>query len=202
MPILLACHYLFCVKRRYVNLIYIYPWKGRFKNLLFWRMFCATVRWVIYHDFPWWRHQMETFSAALAICPGNSPIPGEFPTQRPVTRRFDVFFDLRLNKRLRKQSWGWWFETLSRPLWRQCNVYNEILGSSISWWITYLALCHKEAYVAADFYHSKTFIPFFGTLHVLLMPYGLISCQTNVHILSPEKYTEVMCDTHETIFLI
>ena len=47
--------------------------------------------------------------------------PGEFPTQRPVTRSFDVFFDLRLNKRLSKQSWGWWFETLSRPLWRQCN---------------------------------------------------------------------------------
>ena len=51
-----------------------------------------------------------------------SPVPGEFLTQRPVTRSFDVFFDLRLNKRLSKQSWGWWFETLSRPLWRQCNV--------------------------------------------------------------------------------
>ena len=46
----------------------------------------------------WWRHQMETFSALLALCAGNSPVPGEFPTQRPVTRSFDVFFDLRLNK--------------------------------------------------------------------------------------------------------
>ena len=61
---------------------------------------------------------METFSALLAICAGNSPVPGEIPEQRPVTRSFDVFFDLRLNKRLSKQSWGWWFETLSRPLWR------------------------------------------------------------------------------------
>ena len=52
--------------------------------------------------FPWWRHQMETFSALVAICAGNSPVPGEFPTQRPVTRSFDVFFDLRLNKRLSK----------------------------------------------------------------------------------------------------
>ena len=26
-----------------------------------------------------------------------------------------------LNKRLSKQSWGWWFETLSRPLWCRCN---------------------------------------------------------------------------------
>ena len=56
----------------------------------------------------WWRHQMETFSALLAVCAGNSPVPGEFPAQRPVTRSFDVSFDLRLNKRLSKQSWGWW----------------------------------------------------------------------------------------------
>ena len=42
------------------------------------------------------------------------------PAQRPLTRSFDVFFDPRLNKRLSKQSWGWWFKTLSRPLWRHC----------------------------------------------------------------------------------
>ena len=69
----------------------------------------------------WWRHQMEAFSALLAICAGNSLVPDEFPAQRPVTRSFDGFFDLRLNKRLSKQSWGWWFQTLSRPLWRHCN---------------------------------------------------------------------------------
>ena len=56
------------------------------------------------HASSWWRHQMEIFSALLAICAGNSPVPGEFPTQRPVTRIFDVYFDLRLNKRLSKQS--------------------------------------------------------------------------------------------------
>ena len=44
---------------------------------------------------PWWRHQMETFSALLALCARNSPVTGEFPSQRPVTRSFDVFFDLR-----------------------------------------------------------------------------------------------------------
>ena len=49
-------------------------------------------------------------------------VTGEFPTQRPVTRSFDVFFDLHLNKQLSKQSCGWWFETPSCPLWRQCNV--------------------------------------------------------------------------------
>ena len=69
---------------------------------------------------------MEAFSALLAICAGNSPVPGELPAQRPVTRSFDVLFDLRLNKRLSKQSWGWWFETLLRPLWRQRNVLSVI----------------------------------------------------------------------------
>ena len=49
----------------------------------------------------WWRHQMETFSALLVMC-------GEFPAQRQVTRGFDVFFDLRLNKRLSKQSLVIW----------------------------------------------------------------------------------------------
>ena len=56
----------------------------------------------------WWRNQMELFSALLALCAGNSPVTGEFPAQKPVTRSFDIFFHLCLNKRLSKQSWGWW----------------------------------------------------------------------------------------------
>ena len=62
------------------------------------------------------------FRVTGPLC-GEFTGPGEFPTQRPVTRSFDVFFDLRLNKRLSKQPWGWWFETRSWSLWRQCNVY-------------------------------------------------------------------------------
>ena len=69
----------------------------------------------------WWRHQMETFSALLAFNAGNSPVTGEFPSQRPETRNFDVFYDLLLNKRLSKQPWGWWYETPSCSLWRHCN---------------------------------------------------------------------------------
>ena len=38
---------------------------------------------------------METFSALLAICVGNSLVTGEFPAKRPETQSFDVFFDLR-----------------------------------------------------------------------------------------------------------
>ena len=73
----------------------------------------------------WWRHQMEIFSALLALCAGNSPVTGEFPSQRPVTGCFYVFFDLGLIKRLSKQSWGWWFKTPSRSLWRHCNVISS-----------------------------------------------------------------------------
>ena len=56
----------------------------------------------MYHDdvtkwkhFPCW---------LLALCEGNPPVTGGFPSQRPVTRSFDVFLDLRLNNRLSKQS--------------------------------------------------------------------------------------------------
>ena len=88
----------------------------------------------------WWRHQMETFSALLALFAGNSPVPA----QRPVTRSFDVFFYLRLNRRLSKQPWGWWFETPSWSLWRQCNVTNGFLSERASnaenvsiWWLSH-----------------------------------------------------------------
>ena len=70
---------------------------------------------------PWWRHQMEKFSALLALCAGNSPVSGEFPSQRPVARGFYVFFDLCLNKRWSEQSRRRWFETPSRSLWRHRN---------------------------------------------------------------------------------
>ena len=75
---------------------------------------------------------METFSALLALCAGNSPVTGEFPSQRPVTWSFDVFFDLRLNKWLSKQLRRRWFETPSRSLWRHSNaawiyvIYNKL----------------------------------------------------------------------------
>ena len=96
-------------------------------------------------DLAWWRHHMETFSALLAICAGNSAVPGDFPAQRPVTRSFDVFFDLHLNKWLSKQSWGWWFETLTRPLWRHCNDTWKSLVSTWSCWMQVL-IYHKVKY--------------------------------------------------------
>ena len=70
-----------------------------------------------------------TFSASLALCVGYTPVTGEFPSQRAVTRSFDFFY-LGLNKRLSKQSWGWWFETPSCSLWRHCNVVADFTLSS------------------------------------------------------------------------
>ena len=56
---------------------------------------------------------MEIFSALLALCEGNSPVTGEFPAQKPVTRSYDVFFDLRRNKRLSNQ-------------WRRHRAYYDV----------------------------------------------------------------------------
>ena len=76
---------------------------------------------VKYDDVIKWKH----FPPTGHLC-GEFTGPGEFPTQRPVTRSFDDFFDLRPNKRLSKQPWGWWLETPSWSLWRQCNGHSNI----------------------------------------------------------------------------
>ena len=72
------------------------------------------------------------FRVTGPLC-GEFTGPGEFPAQRPVTRSFDVFFDLRPNKRLSKQPWGWWFETPSWSSWRQCNDAMAMAPSLITY---------------------------------------------------------------------
>ena len=94
--------------------------------------------WVHIHS--WWCHEMGTFSALPAIYVGYSLITGEFPAQRPVTWSFDVFFDLRLNEHLIKQSWRWWFKMPSCPLWHHSKVY----------WTSFI----KKYYIHRE-YHSK-----------------------------------------------
>ena len=75
------------------------------------------------------RYAFYAFYALLALCAGNSPVTGEFPAQRPLTRSFNVFFDLRLNKRLSKHLWGLWVETPSRSLWLHCNDRGDLITS-------------------------------------------------------------------------
>ena len=65
------------------------------------------------------------FRVTGPLC-GEFTSPGDFPTQRPVTRSFDVSFDLRPNKRSSNQWWGWWFDTQSRSLWRHHNDPSSI----------------------------------------------------------------------------
>ena len=102
---------------------------------------------------------METFSALLAVCAGNSPVPGEFPEQRPVTRSFDVFFNLHPNKRLSKQVWGRWFETLSCPLWRHRNVHVTTPSCLMYWKRTrYSSMLHKLSWSYKSLIESILFI--------------------------------------------
>ena len=130
---------------------------------------------VVYWVQPWWRHQMVTFSALLALCAGNSPLPGEFPSKKPVTRSFDVFFDPCLNKRLSKQLLCWWFETPSCSLWRHCNAYLRLVLSFIVSCLPFTAIWHLlvamtayQACVLLCFYNSLTgWLPeYHGSLHL------------------------------------
>ena len=98
------------------TLVQVMTWSDYKPKLLQWNLYKTTTEFCglsvvenkpsqANHEISWRRHQMETFSVLLTICTGNSSVKCEFPTQRPVTWSFDVFFDLRLNKWLSKQSW-------------------------------------------------------------------------------------------------
>ena len=83
-------------------------------------------KWII---MPTILHMMTSYNrkmfALLALCAGNSPVTGEFSSQKPVTRIFDIFFDLRVDGRLDKRWRRRRFKTSSRSLWRHCNVYKN-----------------------------------------------------------------------------
>ena len=101
---------------------------------------------------------MMTSSNGNIFCV-TGPLCGEFtgpcesPTQRPVTQSFDIFFDLRLNKRLSKQPWGWWLETPSWSLWRQCNVSSMIpYGITEPQWVNSLRPRQYRRHFADDIF--------------------------------------------------
>ena len=124
-----------------VTLVYAPPFPSRpfhyYVTLLFLELNSSTIFigdlwgiWFIYDYVIKWKH-------LLALCAGNSLVTGVIPAQRPVTRSFDVFFDLRVNKRLSKQSLCWWFVTPSRSLWRQCIGILRFLGDHFGISYTY-----------------------------------------------------------------
>ena len=116
---------MFSMVCHYINLL-VQSNRKLWQKSCVWPCLCESSVYVCSSQQIWWRHQMETFSALLALCAGNSQVTGEFPSQRPVTWRSDVFFDVHLNKRLSKQLWGWWFETPSHSLWCHCNEWLNI----------------------------------------------------------------------------
>ena len=134
-------------------------------------------------NFSWWRHQMDTFFLLLAFWAGNSPVTGEFHAQRTVTRGFDVFFDLRLNKRLSKQSWGWWFETPLHSLWRHFNgpwtrgqlLFRTVYHLTCNCFVLHTTCCN----------HAKPFI--FLTEHITLV--GPFITQLSVSV---KKYCQIL----------
>ena len=93
------------------------PWKSKYS--------CANFHifkphyWNVVAADPWWRRQMETFTALLALCEGNSPVTPGFPSQRPVTRSFWCFLWSALDQ-THKQTRRRWLETPSCSLWRHC----------------------------------------------------------------------------------
>ena len=84
-------------------------------NVFKWLVICIRVSPVTNFGYLWphrWQNNDSIMTSSngnlfcvLALCTGNSPVTGEFPSQRPVTRSFDVFFDLRLNTQLRLVIW-------------------------------------------------------------------------------------------------
>ena len=79
---------------------------------------------LVHDDVIKWKHfpRYGPFVRGIYRSPVNSPHKGQW------RGAFMFLFDLRPNKRLSKQSWGWWFETPSRPLWRQCNVFRDLMA--------------------------------------------------------------------------
>ena len=83
-----------------------------------------------------WRHQMETFSALLTLCAGNSPVIGEFPAQRPVTRNFDIFFDCAWTN-------GWVNNRDVGDLKRHRAYYSDIIMSAMAFQFTLDCLLNR-----------------------------------------------------------
>ena len=109
--------------RKGITGILIIMMRQSYSHLIFIMGNLRPRRWWFDTEMPptWWSHQMETFSTLLAICAFEFTGDRWIPHTKASNAGFGVLFDLRLNKQLSKQSWGWWFETPSRPLWCHCN---------------------------------------------------------------------------------
>ena len=92
----------------------------------------------------------------------TGPLCGEFTGHWwiPLTKASDTelwcFLLSCLNKRLSKQSWGWWFDTTSRALWRHCIGLAELPMKLRLWWIITF---HKKLWVQLHFHALILVVP-------------------------------------------
>ena len=145
------------------------------------------------------------FRVTGPLC-GNSPVTGEFPSQRPVKRSFDVSFDLRLNIRKSYQLWVWWFETPRRSLIRPCNA---ILGFG-SWYIFLENTLHdwvmlddmKNSTLTPIKQHSQQVLYYFTSIYKQTI---CVNCHYSHHILqsissinmiifTAQSYNQLCCE--------
>ena len=97
---------------------------------------------VIYLDFEvtaegfvasWWRRDMDKLSTLLALCEGNPPVAGGFPSQRTSdVKLWCFFFAVNLNKLLNKHLSCWWFAMPSLLCDVTVMIY-EWLRSQLRW---------------------------------------------------------------------
>ena len=95
-------------------------------NRLYFHCHCCCLLFGLSSHYSWWRNQMETSSELLVFCAWNSRCTVNSPHKGQQREVFFIFIDRRINKRLSKQSWGWWFDTSSRSLWHHCNGWLDI----------------------------------------------------------------------------
>ena len=113
----------------------------------------------------------RNLSQLLTLCARNSLVTNEFPSQRSVARSFDVFFDLRLNKRLSKQSTRRWFETPWRSLWRHCNVILMLIIHVFIYWRLSAIVCLNSLQINNNLENLVSFYTF-SRIHTLNMYHG------------------------------
>ena len=157
----------------------------------------ATHIWVVL-----WRHQMETFSTLLALGDGNPPVTDGSPSQSPVTRSFDVSFDLGLNKQFSEQSRRRRFETPSCSLWRQCSEYTKATSHHLNqcWlivnWIG-LDLFNDDTCPSGHISrptHVKSYLHF---LNKLLKPYYIVQVRGLVEV---HKFHQIGGDSSDELY--
>ena len=142
-------------------------------------------------QYSWWRHQMKTFSWHFVR--GNPPITGGFPSPRPVTRSFDVFVDLRLNKRLSKQPRRRRFETPPRSSRCHCNA-NELRW--LAWMSGYYLISSRN-----DHQGDMPYLIFLALTHWSQDKMGAIYQSTLSNAFSSMKMFELWIKCQRNMFL-